>query len=335
MEKVIALDSATSSYRVYFPKDEALLAQVRELNVRCFHKDWNDPHWIVGADQQSAQGLARIAANFDFIVDSLAAVQLDRAFSDAPALNITATHATGILSGFQVATRYDENVVRMIKSCAGSKWENGTKVWTLPMHTSSIKTIMHLATHYGLSVSTVTLAQAQSAIKRLGWQGYAQYCHDLDALIDQCAAQAPVQMSKAPHFAVLDSAFVSKWVAGAAARQEKAKTGAKAKRTGKRAAERAQERGFEGEAASMTAQQVRAVHANLRALAGVCDGAATVDGVGFSGPDAKVGRGLALLPVLEPLCAAYARSFLTKYTRQLGQAAIDAMGLPHRLAAVA
>lgn len=333
MEKVIALDLASDSFRVYFPKDEALLAQVRALNVRRFHKDWNDPHWIVGSDKHSAQALARIAASFDFIVDSLAAAKLIGAFCDAPELNITATHAAGILSGFQVATRYDENVVRMIKSCSGSKWDS--KVWTLPIHASSIKAIMHLVTHYRLGVSVATLEQAQSAIKRLGWQDYGLYCRDLDALINQLGEQAPVQKSKVPHFAVLDSALISKWVAGSAARQEKAKAGNKAMRTGKRAAERAQERGFDADAATMTAQQVRAVHMNLRALAGVCDGAATVDGVGFSGPDAKVGRGLALLPTLEPLCAAYARSFLAKYARQLGQPAIDAMGLANRTAEAA
>lgn len=75
----------------------------------------------------------------------------------------------------------------------------------------------------------------------------------------------------------------------------------------------------------MNREQIAAVHRNLKALAGVCDGAATQDDVGFNGPDAKVGRGLALLPVLDSLQAALARAMLQKYTRQLGKEAIEQM----------
>ena len=85
------------------------------------------------------------------------------------------------------------------------------------------------------------------------------------------------------------------------------------------------DRGFEEEASLMTRVQIAAVHRNLQTLAGVCDGAATQDDVGFNGPDAKVGRGLALLPVLEPIHAALARAMLQKYTRQLGKDAIELM----------
>ncbi|MDZ5605310.1 hypothetical protein SJI00_21275 [Pseudomonas sp. RP23018S] len=60
MDKVVAFDPSIGSYRIYFPRGSVLLDAVRALPVRRFHKDWDDPHWIVGADEQTSAALAQL-----------------------------------------------------------------------------------------------------------------------------------------------------------------------------------------------------------------------------------------------------------------------------------
>ena len=93
-----------------------------------------------------------------------------------------------------------------------------------------------------------------------------------------------------------------------------------------RISERAKGRGFALAAESITAEEIQAVYSNLVALANVCDGAVEQDSVGFNASDTFVGRTLASLPAISPLQAVYARQMLTKYTRQIGLSAVEAMG---------
>lgn len=325
MEKVIAFDIANQHFRVYFPKCETILAGVRALPVRRFHKDWDDPHWIAGADVETATALAQLAFSNDFIVDSVAAAKIQAVFSGVAACNITGRKAAGVLSCFEVRTSYNENIVAMLKSCSGSTMD-ASKTWMLPAHTSAIKVVISLVRGYGLTIDQSLLESAQSLLKKNAADGYVDVCRDIDAVIELCEARTSQRAPRImPPLAVLDAAFVANWMRGSAARRESSKKQASANRTGARAAQRASERGFDEEAALMTPAQVAAVHRNLKRLAGVCDGAATQDDVGFNGPDAKVGRGLAMLPVLEPIHAALARAMLQKYTRQLGKEAIELM----------
>jgi len=325
MEKVIAFDQTAEKFRVYFPKCETILASVRALPVRQFHKDWNDPYWIAGADVATATALAKLAFDEGFVVCTLAAAKIQAALSGVAECNIKGRKAAGMLSCFEVRTAYNETIVAMLKSCAGSTMDS-TKTWTLPMHTSAIRIVISLVRDFGLTIDPSVLEAAQSVLKKTAAEGFIDVCREVDAVIDLCESRIVQRAPRAmPPLAVLDASIVANWMRGSAARREKSKEQASASRTGERAAQRAMERGFEEEAALMTRAQIAAVHRNLQALAGVCDGAATQDDVGFNGPDAKVGRGLALLPVLEPIHAALARAMLQKYTRQLGKDAIEQM----------
>lgn len=325
MEKVIAFDAVSTQFRVYFPKCEIILASVRALPVRRFHKDWDDPYWITGADVNTASALANLAFNNDFVVCSVAAEKIQAALSGAAERNIKGVKAAGTLSCFEVRTAYNESIVAMLKSCAGSTMDS-TKTWKLPVHTSSIRIVIRLVRDFGLTIDPSALESAQSVLKKNAADRFIDVCREVDAVIELCEssiAQCPPRAM--PPLAVLDTSIVANWMRGSAARREKSKVQASANRTGARAAQRAIDRGFEEEAVLMTRKQIAAVHLNLKALAGVCDGAATQDDVGFNGPDAKVGRGLALLPLLDSLQAALARAMLQKYTRQLGKEAIEQM----------
>jgi hypothetical protein len=325
MEKVIAFDTASTQFRVYFPKCETILASVRALPVRRFHKDWNDPYWIAGADVATASALANLAFNNDFVVCSVAAAKIQAAMSGVAERNIKGFKAAGTLSCFEVRTAYNETIVAMLKSCAGSTMDS-TKTWKLPVHTSSIRIVISLVRDFGLTIEPSVLESAQSVLKKNAADGFIEVCREVDTVIELCESRVAQRAPRAmPPLAVLDASIVANWMRGSAARREKCKEQAGASRTGARAAQRAMDRGFEEEAALMTRAQIAAVHRNLQTLAGVCDGAATQDDVGFNGPDAKVGRGLALLPVLEPIHAALARAMLQKYTRQLGKEAIEQM----------
>ncbi len=77
--------------------------------------------------------------------------------------------------------------------------------------------------------------------------------------------------------------------------------------------------------ASITPEQMAAVHQNLRSLAMVCNYAVVDDGTGFNKIDAKFGHDLANKETLSPAQAVAARNMVVKYKGQLGDAAVDAM----------
>lgn len=79
--------------------------------------------------------------------------------------------------------------------------------------------------------------------------------------------------------------------------------------------------------ADMTPEQIAAIHVNLRALAGVCDGAAARDRMGFNRLDARFGRDLAVRDSLSPGQALAARAMMIKYRGQLGDDAVTRMGI--------
>jgi len=72
-------------------------------------------------------------------------------------------------------------------------------------------------------------------------------------------------------------------------------------------------------AAKLSATDVAEVHAALRRLAGLCDGAAAIDGQGFSKIDVRIGHSLANAPRLSPKQAALGVKLCRKYRKQLGE----------------
>lgn len=70
-------------------------------------------------------------------------------------------------------------------------------------------------------------------------------------------------------------------------------------------------------AETLTAKQIPAIHRLLRILAGLCDGAHSLDGSGFSKLDVGIGHRLAEQPYLTPKQAALGLLIARKYRRQL------------------
>lgn len=100
--------------------------------------------------------------------------------------------------------------------------------------------------------------------------------------------------------------------------------------------ERAGTEGPRGEldkvAATLGPEQIAAIHQALRMLAGMCDGAAALDGNGFARIDVRIGHSLAAARKLTPRQAALGQRLVKKYRRQLGEL-VEACGLESQVAA--
>ena len=80
-------------------------------------------------------------------------------------------------------------------------------------------------------------------------------------------------------------------------------------------------------AVALPPEQVAALHAGLRTLADLCDGARQIDGAGFSKIDALIGKSLAAAPRLSPRQAVLAKKIVTRYQRQLDPEMLAACGI--------
>lgn len=73
------------------------------------------------------------------------------------------------------------------------------------------------------------------------------------------------------------------------------------------------------EAEGMDPNKITEIHEKLRILAGVCDGARDLDGMGFSKVDARIGHSLAECGYLTPRQAVIGMRLAHKYRRQVGE----------------
>jgi hypothetical protein len=80
---------------------------------------------------------------------------------------------------------------------------------------------------------------------------------------------------------------------------------------------------FIQKAVSLTPEKIAEVHAALRTLANVCDGAVKRDHMGFNGRDSEMGHNLAGLSSLTPMQAGIALRMLRKYGRQVRLSFVD------------
>jgi SWI/SNF-related matrix-associated actin-dependent regulator 1 of chromatin subfamily A len=76
-------------------------------------------------------------------------------------------------------------------------------------------------------------------------------------------------------------------------------------------------------ASKLTAEQIERVHLGLRLLAGMCDGARGLDGMGFARIDVAIGHSLAAAASLSPKQAALGLRLCRKYKRQLGAGFVE------------
>jgi len=74
---------------------------------------------------------------------------------------------------------------------------------------------------------------------------------------------------------------------------------------------------IEAVAITLSHEQVQAIHQALRQLSAMCDGARSIDAMGFNKLDTNIGRSLALRETLTPKQAALGRKIVRKYRRQL------------------
>jgi hypothetical protein len=74
---------------------------------------------------------------------------------------------------------------------------------------------------------------------------------------------------------------------------------------------------IEQQAIYMKPEDCAAIHEGLKILAGVCDGAAMRDDMGFNGCDTRIGHSLAERNFLTPKQAVLAKRIILKYHRQL------------------
>jgi len=95
------------------------------------------------------------------------------------------------------------------------------------------------------------------------------------------------------------------------------------KRSAARSAKRAD---LDAEAARLTEDQIKAIHAALVRLAQMCDGAMALDGMGFNRIDTAIGHDLAYRVFLTPRQAALGKKIVQKYRGQLGEDMMEAIG---------
>ena len=77
-------------------------------------------------------------------------------------------------------------------------------------------------------------------------------------------------------------------------------------------------------AATLTTDEIGRIHSALKTLAGMCDGAGSLDGAGFGKIDVRVGHSLADAPHLTARQAALGLKLVRKYRRQVGDIGIGA-----------
>jgi SWI/SNF-related matrix-associated actin-dependent regulator 1 of chromatin subfamily A len=73
----------------------------------------------------------------------------------------------------------------------------------------------------------------------------------------------------------------------------------------------------------LTSRQIDDIHLALKMIAGLCDGARAVDGIGFNKFDTRLGVNLAQQGRLTPKAAALGRKIVLKYKKQLPEEAIS------------
>jgi hypothetical protein len=82
------------------------------------------------------------------------------------------------------------------------------------------------------------------------------------------------------------------------------------------------------QAAKLTPENITAIHAGLRSLAGSDqDKARDLNGIGFSKVDCMIGHSLADQLFLTPRQAVLGQKLLRKYRRQLGDGLLEAAGI--------
>lgn len=74
---------------------------------------------------------------------------------------------------------------------------------------------------------------------------------------------------------------------------------------------------IEKDALKLTSMEIEAIHAGLKRLSALCDGASSIDGMGFNKMDTAIGHSLANCVSLSPKQAALGKRLVTKYRRQL------------------
>jgi len=153
------------------------------------------------------------------------------------------------------------------------------------------------------------LSQAEDRCHRIGQDESVLVQHlvledSLDATMAQTLIEKQIVIDKA-----LDRKVETK--------QPKKVESVEVKKTGEKVRQTKIEVTVEEEKDGPTKDQIEAVREGLQRLAGVCDGAMSLDGRGFNKFDSRFGKELAMNPEWSPRQFEYALKFVVKYQRQL------------------
>jgi SWI/SNF-related matrix-associated actin-dependent regulator 1 of chromatin subfamily A len=77
------------------------------------------------------------------------------------------------------------------------------------------------------------------------------------------------------------------------------------------------------DSSKLTSKQIDDIHLSLKMIAGLCDGARAVDGIGFNKFDTRLGRNLAEQARLTPKAAALGRKIVLKYHKQIPEEILE------------
>lgn len=163
-----------NTFRVFFDKDPALIAAVREIPGRRF-----DPAavcWTIPAVQHAVPALPQFIAANDFAVEpeaagrltalaqeSTAAVQAMSAFT-----NIKAARKDGAITGFIVDTNgYRPEMLETIKSGGEARFSGKDKTWTLPFSMRAVETVQALHTGFGLNIEPGLVDDSNACLKEM------------------------------------------------------------------------------------------------------------------------------------------------------------------------
>lgn len=169
--KIITLDN--SVFKILFPYDPKLVAEVKQLPERSFHSDGANSHWVATCSVANVPALAEFAAKHEFVVDDLAATKLHELAAIKPQVearlkagretkarelpatpHITAEHKNDELIGFVVDMRgYYPEKNACVKSAGNAKFDSATKTWRLPFSPASIDVINRLVTDHALTLA--------------------------------------------------------------------------------------------------------------------------------------------------------------------------------------
>ena len=150
--------SERDGFRIHFPYDAALVAAVRELPVRQFHKDGTQSYWSAAFDIRNVHALAEFAIRHEFAVDEAAGGKLRELARMKPAEEarkraaptIHAEYLAGEVTQVRITPPdWNLEVTGAVREDGQARWHKETKSWVLPFSRNTVALVDRLAREHG------------------------------------------------------------------------------------------------------------------------------------------------------------------------------------------